>query len=339
MDVLRLMKPLLIVTMFSLALAVLALVTDRQVNTLAPPQILLADYAARLDESRTLDITHGLGISGVRDIKLRFQNGQWVLPQRDDYPANQELVTETLLALANVKTLEARTAKAKWHRALGLVVPEDLGRAVRFSVRNAQGEVLAQLLLGNEQESEAEAKQDVKTYGPELRQFYVRRADSDQSWLARGRIPRNPNVAAWIDARVARHTPHLPESVRFGKGARQFTMVRAGDDSWSMGGGAEWAADFTRLRPDDVTRADDINFATAQPMVLHFSDGLVLVYESVGAATVIWARISARTKKTANAETRALAAEINARYDGWALRFSTERAGVLLPARTALEQN
>ena len=335
MDVTRMMRPLFGLTLASLMLAVLALLLDRPVNAVAPPRVLLPDYAAQLSQATQLDITHGKGLSGAQTMRFVLKDGQWLLPQRHDYPANQELVTETLLALADLKAVAARTGQAKWHRALGLVVPEDLGKAVRFKVTDAEGALLTGLLLGKEEASEAEAAQDVKTYGLEQRQFYVRRADSAQSWLARGRLPRNPNMAAWISQELPRGAAEGLKSVRFGK-ADPTVMTRVTQDSWSLAAGPGWLAGFGALKPEDVAREDDIEFATAQPMVLSYENGLVLSYENLGAATVIWSRIKADTTDTASAETRDLAAAINRRYQGWAFRFAADQAPILLPGRAQL---
>lgn len=335
MDVTRMMRPLLGLTLASLLLAFIAVLGDRPVNAVAPPRILLPDYAQKLTQATQLDITHGQGLSGTQTMRFERVEGQWQLPQRQGYPANQELVTETLLALADVKAVSARTAQAKWHRTLGLTVPEDLGKAVRFRVYDGEGSVLTSLLLGNEEASEAEAAQDVKTYGVEQRQFYVRREDEMQSWLARGRLPRNSNIAAWIDESLPKGALERLQRVSFGTGDKT-VMTRVTQDSWSLAGGPDWLAGFAMLRPEDVTRADAIEFATARPMQLVYSDGLVLRYENVGAATVIWSRITASTEAQATADIKAQAAAINARFGGWALRFPADQAPILLPGKGQL---
>lgn len=335
MDVTRMMRPLIVVTAVSLLLALMAAFFDRPVNALAPPRILLADFAAKLDKAARLEITHGLGLSGSQTMVFVKSGGQWVMPQRSDYPANQELVNETLLALADVKAVAARTAQKKWHRALALTVPEDLGRAARFRVLDDAGKELTSLLLGKEEASEAEAAQDVKTYGVEQRQFYVRRDSEDQSWLARGRLPRNPNIAAWMDGDLAKGDTAKLSRVKFGA-ADKLVMTRITADEWSVAGAKLWLAGFAALRPEDVARADAIEFATAQPMLLRYENGLEIIYENVGAATVIWSRIRAMATKSADAKTRAEADNINKRFNGWAFRFAADQAPVLLPSRAQL---
>jgi hypothetical protein len=157
--------------------------------------------------------------------------------------------------------------------------------------------------------------------------------------LARGRLPRNREPAAWIDPSLARHAPEKLQQVRFGgaedKGDAKFKFIRVGE-GWSLAGAQDWLRLFETLRPDDVGRADGINFDTARPFTLSYSDGLSITYENVGAATVIWSRMSAQAAADADAEVVALAAQINARFSGWALRFTAERSPILLPAKRDL---
>ncbi|CAI8235477.1 MAG: Uncharacterised protein [Alphaproteobacteria bacterium] len=336
MDMTALLRPLTLITGLSLVLALAALIGERPVNAVAPPQLLLADYAAQLDKAQKLEVTHGRGLSGARSLHISRTDTGWTLDERWNYPANDELVNETLLALADLKAVQARTAQVDWHRALGLVVPEDLGAAVRFRVTGKQGAILTSLLLGKEQQSESEATQEVRNYGPELRQFYVRREDSAQSWLARGRLPRNPDMAAWIDPALPRHDLDKLTKLRFGTGDDAFAALRVGSN-WSLGGTQDWLDRFAALRPDDVARAEAINFDTARPFTLQFEDGLSLTYENVGAATVIWSRISARANADASGDIKALATRLNNRFNGWALRFSAERTPLLLPAKRDLD--
>jgi len=338
MDISRLMKPLFLVTLVSLALALVASLTDRRVNAVAPPSVFLPDYAAQIDKVARLEITHGLGMSGVRRFSFARQEGIWRLEQRANYPAKQELVTETLLALADLKILEARTGQARWHRALGLATPEDFGKAVRFRVLDAQGAEMAAVLLGNDEQSEAEASLQVKSIGPELRSFYVRNEAEDQTWLARGRLPRSPEAAAWISMDLPRGPIDQLESVHFEQGAGGFKLVQLGQGQWSRPGGIGWLVGFADLQPDNVVTEDAIEFATAQSMTLSYRNGLTLVYDNVGAASYIWARVRASASKKASPEIQKLAEDLQNRYRGWAFRFPADTAPILLPSAAQLDK-
>ncbi len=338
MDMTRLLRPLSLFALIGLALAILGSVTDRRVNAVAPPEVFMPEYGAALERAARLEITHGLGLSGTRVLSFIRQDGIWRFQQRGNYPAKQELVTETLLALADLKALEARTAKPQWHRALGLSSPEDFGKAVRFRVLDAEGEVLAAILMGNEERSEAEANLQVTSIGPDLRNFYIRRDGEAQTWLARGRLPRSPDPAAWISMDLPRGPAELLSHVSFGAGKSAFDLVRVGEAEWSRPGGLGWFVGFADLQPDNVASVDSIIFDTALPMVLTYSNGLVVRYENVGAANYIWSRINVSASKKASAEVQTLAQDLQSRYADWAFRFPAETAPILLPGAEQLDR-
>ena len=62
MDMTRLLRPLSLIALIGLILAVLASVTDRRVNAVAPPEVFLPDYGAALERAARLEITHGLAV-------------------------------------------------------------------------------------------------------------------------------------------------------------------------------------------------------------------------------------------------------------------------------------
>ena len=96
MDITGLLRPLGVVTLASLVLAFIALIGERPVNAEAPPQILLADYAAQLNKASKLEVTHGRGLSGARAFHVSRTDTGWTVDERWNYPANDELVNETL---------------------------------------------------------------------------------------------------------------------------------------------------------------------------------------------------------------------------------------------------
>ncbi len=315
MDVMRLLAPLSAIAAISLLLALVAGLTARPVNVVKSPQTLIEGLGAQLGRATRLEVTHGLGLSGSRTFSFKRQSGQeagqWLFEQRDNYPAHQELVTETLLALASLQLLEARTARADWHRALGLVVPEDLGKAIRFRVLDDEGRELAAMLLGGEEKSEAEAKQRSKSFGPVLRNFYVRREGENQSWVARGRLPRNRQAAAWLSPDLPRGPRVSVQQIAFN--GRRFAIAKAGQ---------AWLERFYNLRPEDVTGRTAIDVATGKKFILHYQDALTIEYTVVGAGTVIWLVAVAKGPE---------AKKINQRFANYAFRFPASAAPILFP--------
>lgn len=341
MDISRLIKPLSAFAAVCFLLGVIAVFADRPVNAVSETEILLPDFARQIDAAQALEIVHGRGMSGAVTLSFKRTPEGWVMRERDDYPARQELVNETLLALGALQTGAARTAQPKWHRALGLVTPDAFGKAIRFRVRDAEGGLLADVMLGKEEASEVAAVQQIKQLGTVERNFYVRRADSPQTWLARGRLPRNGQIAAWLDPAF----PSLPQTrlvaVSAGKDAPLFR--RLPDGSWNKPGAARWLEGFTRLQPEDVSRAAAINFDTGSTLHLAYDNGVTVTLENVGAATALWTRARATVSNATptagptalqddagREEARAQADAFNRRFDGWALRLPASAAAQLL---------
>ena len=332
MDIRALTKPLSAFAAVCFLLGVLAVFADRPVNAVSETEILLPDFAGQIDAAQALEIVHGRGMSGAVTLSFKRTPEGWVMRERDDYPAHQELVNET----AGAWCLQTGAAHCPTQMA-SCAGPGDAGRvwkAIRFRVRDAEGGLLADVMLGKEEASEVAAIQQIKQLGAVERNFYVRRSDSAQTWLARGRLPRNAQIAAWLDPAF----PSLPQEqlveVGTGKGATEEgagapLLRRLPDGSWNKPGGARWLEGFTRLQPEDVSRDTAINFDTASTLYLAYGNGVIITLENVGAATVLWTRARAAVSTAAlNApqddagreKARAMADALNQRFDGWALR-------------------
>ena len=108
MDIRALTKPLSAFAAVCFLLGVLAVFADRPVNAVET-EILLPDFAGQIDAAQALEIVHGRGMSGAVTLSFKRTPDGWVMRERDDYPARQELVNETLLALGALHTGAART--------------------------------------------------------------------------------------------------------------------------------------------------------------------------------------------------------------------------------------
>jgi hypothetical protein len=125
----------------------------------------------------------------------------WRVEERDGYPAAADEVKRTILALAEARTLEPRTAKPELYAKLGVDEPEQKGSsAVRLSLKLADGRVLLPVLLGR---SAAAASADHPGT------FYARRAGEAASWLAEGRVSAVPtDPVRWLDRSALPALPH-----------------------------------------------------------------------------------------------------------------------------------
>ena len=311
MDVRQFTKILGVIAAISVGAAVLAALTDRPINAVAVPPRLLEGL--QLDKVARLEITHGLGLSGTRAFNFVRKDGQWLVRARD-YPAHQELVNEALLALAQIEVLEARTANPDWHRLLGLAAPEDIGKAIRYRLYDENGDALASVLLGRTQQSEAErTASPSQNFAPLMEHFYIRKEGDAQSWLARGRLPRSPELAAWL-------SPRLPLPPR----ATLTDLIFAENQQFDMRQEAAkiWLDQLYALRPDEIAPRSDIAFDTGKNFTLSTDSGLKVHFAVVGVATTVWLAAQAEGQG---------AGAINAVFANWAYRFAASAAPILFP--------
>ena len=323
---------------------------QRSVATDFKPMPLFAGLADRLDKVQSIEYTFSRGLQGTDKIVItRKEDGVWRLPARHGYPADTELVKKALLGLSEMEAYEPRTANKEWHRNLGLLAPEDLGSAVRVSFRDADGKSMASLLVGHVPDRTVDAGgQGV---------IYVRRADEDQTWLARGRLPLFKKTNAWLapgflglDKKDIRSvtlwagSEHPVVLDRATPETEHFSIANLPGGRVSRGGPVldGVATALAGVRFDDVLKADQLNFPDTSPVVkLTTYDGLALTLTMSGAGSGLWAKIDVDTTEDA---ARERADTLRARVDGWAYKMPskvttqvTQTMALLTRADTAVD--
>jgi len=181
-------KALGILSLITGIFVVLAIVGQVQRNT-APiagnsvGEPLIAGLAADLDGIEQLQVS---GAGDVRLVTLAHNDGDWTVAELGDYPAERSTVNSLLIALADARIVEEKTADPAFHSRLGL---EDISRSdatgIGLTILTSAGSF--SILLG-----------DAYTGG----QRYARLAGADQTVL----IDRNPDIpqdpSAWVDPSI-----------------------------------------------------------------------------------------------------------------------------------------
>ena len=286
----RSLKILWLLAFVSVSLCAYAIWRERDVRVQEDLGLLLPELIGRLADVQSIEITHGLGMGGSQTIRLERQNNMWRLPQRANFPANQELVNETLLGLAEVHKRAARTALPEWHAQLGLTDPENLGAAIRFRLLDQHGAVIAEVLLGEAERSEAEIVQKVTDIGRPQENFYIRRATENQTWLARGRLPRSKNMGAWIDPQLPLPPAQDVVGLRY-HGAVNLSFERPTAEAGWPKPAQELLDRVMGLRPGDVAPATEIDFSNAQQITLTMANGDDHVIRAVSMQTEYFIQI------------------------------------------------
>jgi hypothetical protein len=125
---------------------------------------------------------------------LARKGEHWVLADRGDFPARDEQVKKSVEALATLKLMEPKTAKAALLSRLDVDEPTTAGsKATLVTLKNAQGAEIGRVILGKTRPDSLE--------NPRAG-VYARRTSDARAWLAEG----DPKIAAaaadWVERTV-----------------------------------------------------------------------------------------------------------------------------------------
>ena len=129
------------------------------------------------------------------ELNFEQQGDDWVFVERDGYPIQPDNVRAALIAMAELKLVEAKTTNASKFEQLGVQpvggAPTAEHQSKEITLQSAGGETLAALLIGKPRS------------GGSGRTFYARQSSSSQSWLVEGKQPSLPNTGdEWLDKEV-----------------------------------------------------------------------------------------------------------------------------------------
>lgn len=154
------------------------------------PEPMFKELRARLQDASEL-------ILKSKDLEITIKRSEgdiWGLPERGGFPARVEPLRKTLLGLSQLELYKPKTRNPKWHEHLHLKAPGDDGRAVHVTVKDDEGAVLADALIG--------LKEDIRDFNG-LERIHVRRPGEDQTWLARGTLDIDTDLDSWTHTKIA----------------------------------------------------------------------------------------------------------------------------------------
>jgi hypothetical protein len=144
------------------------------------------DLEARINSVGAVEITQG-----GKTLTVTRDGGTWKIKERDGFPAKPEVARALLVALAQAKLVEPRTAVSEKLALLELEDPASQGAKSRHvRVLDDKGSVISDVILG---------KARADTFGSGKGGIYVRRAGETQSWLATGDPKVTSDLRDWVD--------------------------------------------------------------------------------------------------------------------------------------------
>jgi Domain of unknown function (DUF4340) len=179
---------LLGVTVVLVAAAIYALASgDRAANPAAHDERAFPDLAARLGDLAWMRVTHG-----VMKADFNLVGGHWVVVEKGNYPAMPGKMRQTILGLADLTLVEAKTARPDLFGRLDLDDPSN-GKSTLVTLQDRTGKTVAELIVGKVRHDRL---------GGGNAAVYVRKPTGDRAWLARGSLDLPDDIAGWLDRSI-----------------------------------------------------------------------------------------------------------------------------------------
>ena len=183
-------KALLVLILLTVAVAVAAVMARKDTSDVAGAGEPL--FPALLDNIN--DITTVVGVGAGETFTLVRDGGRWVVSEKQGFPADQDKARQLILGTARLKRIEPKTSNPDLYEKIGLddIRAED-GNAVQYSFKNAAGDTLAEIIIGNSRLGRAD---------PQTNEYFVREPAVPQTWLVEGKLPDAVGVIDWLDSSV-----------------------------------------------------------------------------------------------------------------------------------------
>ena len=305
-------------------LAVLALLRQSNESALHyTPRSFLPGLASQVRDVARIRLESK---SGTVDVVFKPDRG-WIVASHDDYPASFEKVRETLVGLAAMETIEPKTSRADWLHFLDLTPPPK-GDGIEITLTDGHGVTLASVITGK--------NEDIGDPSGAVGLF-VRRSNTNQSWLVRSVFTPKTTPADWLDKQVVDiDTSKIQEADINPLNGPSYELRRdkASDPDLKLvnlpqnrevsypGAADGIAGTISNFTFDDVKPAREFDFSDghAARMVARTFDGLMVTVQAIKQGTDFWATVSADAVP-GKADAQRQARVIDSRASGWAYKL------------------
>lgn len=256
-------------------------------------ELVFPDLAAKLSAVEKIVVRRGTGPLTI----VKTADG-WILKESDDYPVRANTVQKTLLTMAQLRLLAPKTRVKARYPKLEVEEPKEKGsKSRRIRVFGPSGGLVADLIVGK--------------HNPYLRAIseggtYIRRPNSERSWLVSGELTVGSDAKSWLRDRIV----NIPmarisrATIRHGNGDK-IVVIRA-DGKFKvekLPGGKKLISEYY---PNDIGRAladlelvdarkrGSVTFPPAKTATGTFrtADGMVIEIKVAEIAGQNWLRVT-----------------------------------------------
>ena len=272
----------------------------------------------------------------VQDAKTKLTvkrvGDKWVLADRQGYTASNEVLSDLLLGLSELRLREAKTKKPKLYERLQVEdLKGDKAKSILLTVKSKSGE-LAKLIIG---------KINADVAGPSNSGRYIRMPGDAQSWLASGRLDIPGAINKWVEPEFLDVASKRITNVVVSHPDGQKMIVSRVDkekfkiDNMPAGWKIEYQSDIDnmgdgldKLELEDVMARGQIKFPADKTIKTEIktNDGLIMNVNMVDVDDGnFWAELTARTSDTASEAIKKEAAAINAKVSKWVYQLPAHK--------------
>jgi hypothetical protein len=311
----------------AVALAAAAVATgDRYASPVRGEARAFPELAGKLAEVASVGVEKK-GFS----LRLRRRGEDWLVAQKDDYPADAGKVRHLVLTLADMRLVEPKTRLPELYPRLEVADPATEGGTL-VALADAAGKPIARLIVG---------KRQFDRLGEGRATVYVRRPGDAQSWLASGGLDLPGDLDGWLDRRIADiGESRIAEVSLIAADGSRLSLRRAKpEDRFAVVG----APPDTKFRSDTATNQpalaldaltfDDVAPAAKSPVP---AGGVATASYKTFDGLTVDLRLFARDKKdwvavaaTGTGKTAAEAKRINEQVEGWSYAIPDYKAAMI----------
>lgn len=149
---------------------------------------------------------------------LNLKGGHWVVDEKSGYVADFSKVKTLLLGLAELKTIEPKTAKPENYGKLGVQGAHILGSSVskQIDLLDKAGNLQYSLIVGKEKPARSPSG---------LAAIYVRKPTEAKAWLVSGKLQLPRKQTEWLDHKIIDIPPQEIMSVEVNQPGQDLLRV------------------------------------------------------------------------------------------------------------------
>ncbi|MGH6898508.1 MAG: DUF4340 domain-containing protein, partial [Geminicoccaceae bacterium] len=232
---------------------------------------------------------------------VRETGDRWAALERYGYPVDRRRVRELVVALADMRLIERKTAQPEYYDRLQVEDPDaEAAKSHLVRLEAADGTVLAEAIIG---------KQRHRLTGTEPSGTYLRRPGEAASWLASGGVQIGAEVTQWLDHEIVDLNGRAIERIAIQPlGKPGYVVARDGPDGelrladLRSGEAVKEDADLARLtgalsdvRLEDVKPRDQLSWPDQSNRAqIRTFDGLEMTVRLAQIDDAYWATFDAR---------------------------------------------